>query len=45
MSSDSVEAQACLDDWTKATLRQQEIMWEKNENFMKMMTIGTEEDD
>ena len=42
---DSVEAQSCLDDWTKTTLRQQEIVREQNEDFMKMMTTGMEASD
>ena len=33
MSPNSVEAQACLDDWTKAALRQQESVHEQNEDY------------
>ena len=42
MSPESVEAQACRDDWIKAALRQQEIMGEENEKYMKITTIETE---
>jgi len=45
MSPDSVEAQGCLDDWTKVVLRQQENMQEQSEDFMKMTTTGTERKD
>ena len=45
MSPDSVEAQACLDDWTKAMLRQQKILREQSEEFMEMTTIRMEGSD
>ena len=45
MSLESVEAQACLDDWTKIALRKQKIVREKNEDFMKMKTTGTKGSD
>ena len=33
MSPDSLEAQACLDDWTKAGYRQQEFLRENEEEL------------
>ncbi|EFH61806.1 hypothetical protein ARALYDRAFT_479822, partial [Arabidopsis lyrata subsp. lyrata] len=32
MSPDSLEAQACLDDWTRAEYRQQEFLRENEED-------------
>ena len=36
MSLDSIEAQSCLDDWTKAVFRQQEKNMNKRTNSLKM---------
>jgi len=33
MSPDSLEAQACLDDWTRAGYRQQEFLRENEEEL------------
>jgi len=38
-----VEAQVCLDDWTKAALRQQENVREQSKDFMEMTITKTEE--
>ena len=35
MSPDSIEAQSCLDDWTKAVFRQQEKEHEQTYEFFK----------
>ena len=41
MSSDSIEVQACLNDWTKAEFRQQEHE-QTYEFFENEQTTGTE---
>ena len=46
MSPDSIEAQFCLDDWTKAVFRQQEKEHkQKYEFFENEQTTGTEGSD
>ena len=46
MSLNSIEAQACLDDWTKAEFRQQEQEHEQTyEFFENEQTTGTEGSD
>ena len=44
MSPDSIEAQACLNDWTKAEFRQQEHE-QTYEFFENEQTTGTEGSD
>ena len=44
MSPDSIEAQPCLDDWTKAEFRQQEHE-QTYEFFENEQTTGTGSDD
>ena len=49
MSPDSIEAQSCLDDWTKAVFRQQEKKHEQTyeffENEQTTDTEGSDADD
>ena len=46
MSPDSIEAQSCLDDWTKVVFRQQEKEHEQTyEFFENEQTTGTEGSD
>ena len=46
MSPDSIEAQSCLDDWTKAVFRQQKKEHEQTyEFFENEQTTGTEGSD
>ena len=46
LSPNSIEAQACLDDWTKAKFRQQEQEHEQTyEFFENEQTTGTEGSD
>ena len=46
MSPNSIKAQSCLDDWTKAVFRQQEKEHEQTDEFFENeQTTGTEGSD
>ena len=45
MSPDSIEAQACLDDWTKAQFWQQELEQEPTYEFFENDQTGTKGSD
>ena len=42
MAPELLEVQTCMDDWSSATLRQQEIQRDENEDLFDFTTEGTE---